>query len=198
MTPEEVNGTYNNFYEFGTSKDIAGAAKALKPRPWTVAIDGMVEKPQELDVDALIKAMPVEERLYRHRCVEAWSMSVPWNGFPLAALVAFAKPTSGAKYVRFETFQDKDVGPGFSQFWYPWPYVEGLTLAEATNDLAFMVIGAYGKVLPTPTAPRSGSRCPGNTASRASSRSSRSPSPTSAPCPFGSSCRRPNTASGPT
>ncbi len=148
VTPEEVNGTYNNFYEFGTSKDISGAAKALKPRPWTVAIDGMVEKPQELDVDALIKAMPVEERLYRHRCVEAWSMSVPWTGFPLAALVAFAKPAAGAKYVRFETFQDKDVGPGFGQFWYPWPYVEGLTMAEATNDLAFMVIGAYGKVLP--------------------------------------------------
>lgn len=147
VTPEEVNGTYNNFYEFGTSKNIAGAAEALKPRPWTVAVDGLVEAPKEIDVDALIRAMPVEERLYRHRCVEAWSMTVPWTGFPLAALVAWAKPTSAAKFVRFETFQDKEVGPGFSQFWYPWPYVEGLTMAEATNDLAFMVMGAYGKPL---------------------------------------------------
>ncbi|BBE72590.1 protein-methionine-sulfoxide reductase catalytic subunit MsrP [Oharaeibacter diazotrophicus] len=148
MTPEEANTTYNNFYEFGSSKDVAGAARALKPRPWTVTVGGLVEAEKTVDVDDLIKAMPVEERLYRHRCVEAWSMTVPWTGFPLAALVAWAKPTAAAKYVRFETFQDADVGAGFGQFWYPWPYVEGLTMAEATNDLAFMVMGAYGKPLP--------------------------------------------------
>lgn len=147
-TPEADNTHYNNFYEFGTSKSIADAAEALKPWPWQVTIDGMVAKPRTLDVADLVRAMPVEERLYRHRCVEAWSMTVPWTGFPLAALVAYAEPTADARYVRFETFNDPDMAPGLSQFFYPWPYVEGLTLDEARNDLAFMVIGAYGKPLP--------------------------------------------------
>jgi sulfoxide reductase catalytic subunit YedY len=147
LTPEEVNGAYNNFYEFGSHKGIARAAQALKVRPWTVAIDGLVEKPMTVDIDTLIRGMPVEERLYRHRCVEAWSMTVPWTGFALKALVDYAKPLGDAKYVRFETFMNPDVASGQSQTWYPWPYVEGLTIAEATNDLAFMVIGAYGKPL---------------------------------------------------
>jgi sulfoxide reductase catalytic subunit YedY len=147
LTPEEVNGAYNNFYEFGSHKGIARAAQALKVRPWTVAINGLVEKPMTVDIDTLIRAMPVEERLYRHRCVEAWSMTVPWTGFALKALVDYAKPLGDAKYVRFETFMNPDVASGQSQTWYPWPYVEGLTIAEATNDLAFMVIGAYGKPL---------------------------------------------------
>jgi sulfoxide reductase catalytic subunit YedY len=147
LTPEEVNGAYNNFYEFGSHKGIARAAQALKVRPWTVAINGLVEKPMTVDIDTLIRAMPVEERLYRHRCVEAWSMTVPWTGFALKALVDYAKPLGDAKYVRFETFMNPDVASGQSQIWYPWPYVEGLTIAEATNDLAFMVIGAYGKPL---------------------------------------------------
>jgi sulfoxide reductase catalytic subunit YedY len=147
LTPEEVNGNYNNFFEFGTSKEIASAAEALKPRPWTVAVDGLVAEEKTLDVDALIRAMPIEERLYRLRCVEAWSMTIPWTGFPLKALVDWAQPASSAKYVRFETFNDADMAPGLGQFWYPWPYVEGLTMAEATNDLAFMVMGAYGKTL---------------------------------------------------
>ena len=147
VTPEAVNEHYNNFYEFGTSKDIYDAAQALKTQPWTVKIDGMVEKPREIAFDDLVKAMPLEERLYRHRCVEAWSMTVPWTGFPLKALLAYAKPLGGAKYVRFETFKDPKMAPGQRQFWYPWPYVEGLTMAEAGNDLAFLVTGAYGKPL---------------------------------------------------
>ena len=110
-------------------------------------IDGLVEKEQTIDIETLIKAMGLEERLYRHRCVEAWSMAIPWSGFPLQALVALAKPLSSAKYLRFESFLDKKIAPGQRDF-MPWPYVEGLTMAEATNDLAFMVTGAYGKPLP--------------------------------------------------
>ncbi len=147
ITPEDVTANYNNFYEFGSHKQIAGAAQALKPRPWTVKVDGMVEEERTVDVDELIRAMPVEERLYRHRCVEAWAMAVPWTGFPLKAMVDWARPLSSAKYVRFETFMDPEVASGQMQFWYPWPYVEGLTIEEASNDLAFMVMGAYGKTL---------------------------------------------------
>ena len=111
ITPEEINGNYNNFYEFGTAKNVAKAAQALKIRPWTVKIDGMVEKPFEIAIDDLIRKMPLEERLYRHRCVEAWSMTIPWTGFPLAKLVELAKPLSSAKYVEMQTFQDK-TAPG--------------------------------------------------------------------------------------
>jgi sulfoxide reductase catalytic subunit YedY len=95
-----------------------------------------------------LKQMPLEERLYRHRCVEAWSMSVPWSGFPLKSLVDFAKPLSGAKYLQMTTFQDPKMAPGQKMFWYPWPYVEGLTMAEATNELAFLVTGMYGHPVP--------------------------------------------------
>jgi methionine sulfoxide reductase catalytic subunit len=144
VTPEKYNLTYNNFYEYSTSKHID--ASALKIRPWTVKLDGLVEKEQTVDIDSLIKAMGLEERLYRHRCVEAWSMAIPWTGFPLSKLVAFAKPLSSATYVRFETFLDKKMAPGQRSF-MPWPYVEGLTMAEANNDLAFVVTGAYGKPL---------------------------------------------------
>ena len=144
ITPEKYNLTYNNFYEFSTSKKVD--ASALKTRPWTVKLDGMVEKEQTVDIDTLIKTMGLEERLYRHRCVEAWSMAIPWTGFPLKKLVEFAKPLSSAKYVRFETFLDKKMAPGQRSF-MPWPYVEGLTMAEATNDLAFIATGAYGKPL---------------------------------------------------
>lgn len=145
VTDEAVNLNYNNFYEFGPSKSIARAAQALKTRPWTVAIDGMVEAPFEIGIDDLLKRVTLEERLYRHRCVEAWSMAIPWTGFPMAALVALAKPLGSAKYVRMETFKDPTVAPGQRQVWYPWPYVEGLTIAEATNELTFLVTGAYGK-----------------------------------------------------
>ena len=145
LTDEKIVESYNNFYEFGMDKSIARDAQALKIRPWQVKLDGMVEKEQTLDIDDLIGRMPLEERLYRHRCVEAWSFAVPWSGFPLKALVDLARPSAGAKYVRMETFMDPSVAPGQNEFMYPWPYVEGLTIEEATNDLAFLVTGAYGK-----------------------------------------------------
>ncbi len=147
ITPEDVNAHYNNFYEYSTDKDLADAAQALHIRPWTIQFEGMVEQPKTVDIDTLLKAMKLEERVYRHRCVEAWSMTVPWTGFPLADLVAYAKPLSGAKYIRMETFMNPDMAPGQNQPFYPWPYVEGLTMAEATNELAFMVTGVYGKPL---------------------------------------------------
>ena len=148
LSPEDLVTTYNNFYEFGSHKRIHEAAQALEIEPWQVRIDGMVEKEQTLDVDDLIKRMPLEERVYRHRCVEAWSMAVPWSGFPLAALVAMAAPLGDAKYLRMETFEDSGMAPGQRQFWYPWPYVEGLTMPEATNELAFIATGLYGKPMP--------------------------------------------------
>lgn len=148
ITNPKYSENYNNFYEFGSEKSIADDAQALKIRPWTVKIDGMVEKPTEIGIDDLLKKMPLEERLYRHRCVEAWSMAVPWSGFSMAAFVAFAKPLGAAKYVQMETFVDAAEAPGQKQFWYPWPYVEGVTMAEAKNELAFMVTGMYGKPVP--------------------------------------------------
>ena len=145
ITDEAIVTTYNNFYEFGSHKQISKLARALKIRPWTVSFDGMVEKPFTTDIDTLLRRMPLEERLYRHRCVEAWSIAVPWSGFPMKALVDFARPLSGAKYVVMQTFLDKKMASGQRQFWYPWPYTEGLTIAEATNELAFIATGAYGK-----------------------------------------------------
>jgi len=145
ITDEKINNSYNNFYEFGSAKTIAKAAQALKLRPWTIKIDGMVEKAQEIGIDDLIRKMPLEERLYRHRCVERWSMAIAWSGFPFARLVELAQPLSSAKYVRMETFLNPSLASGQRQTWYPWPYVEGLTMAEATNELAFLVTGAYSK-----------------------------------------------------
>jgi len=147
-TAEELATTYNNFYEFGSHKQIWQAAQDLEIRPWSVIIDGYVEEAKKIDFDDLIRQMPLEERLYRHRCVEAWSMAVPWSGFPMKALVDFARPTGSAKYVRMETFNDPDMASGQRQFWYPWPYVEGLTIEEATHDLAFIATGLYGKPMP--------------------------------------------------
>jgi sulfoxide reductase catalytic subunit YedY len=148
LTDEKWATSWNNFYEFGDSKDILDDAQALPIRPWSVKIDGMVAQPMEIAIDDLLAKMPLEERLYRHRCVEAWSMAVPWSGFPLKALVAMAQPAAGATYLRMETFENPDVAPGQKETWYPWPYVEGLTMAEATHDLAFMATGVYGKPLP--------------------------------------------------
>jgi sulfoxide reductase catalytic subunit YedY len=147
ITPEEVNSRYNNFFEFGSSKNIWQAAQRLQTRPWTIRIDGLVEKPFEIDIDDLFKQVQFEERLYRLRCVEAWSMTVPWTGFPMKRLLEIAKPLSSATYVRMETFVDPKIAPGQRQSWYPWPYVDGCTVAEAANELAFMVTGAYGKPL---------------------------------------------------
>jgi sulfoxide reductase catalytic subunit YedY len=148
LTPEKNATTYNNFYEFGSHKEISEAAQALQVRPWFVVIDGMVEKELELDFDELVRRMPMEERLYRHRCVEAWSMRVPYTGFPMKALVEMAQPKAGATHVEMETLADKATMTGLRQFWYPWPYIEGLTIEEATNELAFLAVGLYGKSLP--------------------------------------------------
>jgi len=151
VTAADYTTTFNNYYEFGSSKRIAAAAEKLPIRPWEVVFDGEVEKPFTLGIDDLLKQVTLEERIYRHRCVEAWSMVVPWTGFPLKRLVELAKPTSAAKFVRFETFNKPDVAPGQKDGFftsYPWPYVEGVTMAEAMNDLPLMVTGAYGKPLP--------------------------------------------------
>ena len=147
ITDEKINENYNNFYEYGSSKDVASAAQQLQVRPWTVKIDGMVEKPIEIGVDDLMRKLTLEERTYRHRCVEAWSMAIAWTGFPVKKLVDFAKPLGSAKYLQMETFLNPKMAPGQRASWYPWPYVEGLTMAEATNDLAFLATGAYGHPL---------------------------------------------------
>jgi sulfoxide reductase catalytic subunit YedY len=147
-TDEKLVTTYNNFYEFGSHEQISEAAQALEIEPWSVVFDGLVEEEKTVDFDDLVRQMPLEERLYRHRCVEAWSMAVPWSGFPMKALVEFAKPAGSARYVRMETFQDSDMASGQRQFWYPWPYIEGLTIEEATNELAFIATGLYGKPIP--------------------------------------------------
>ncbi len=148
VTDAEYATTYNNYYEFGSSKNIGQKALELPIRPWMVTIDGMVEKEMQIGVDELLAKMPLEERLYRHRCVEAWSMAVPWSGFQLSALVDLARPLGSAKYLRMETFHDPDNARGQAASWYPWPYIEGLTLAEARNELAFIATGLYGKVMP--------------------------------------------------
>lgn len=148
LSEESLATGYNNFYEFGSHKQIARAAQALTLKPWQVRLDGMVEKELTLDAEELIRSMPLEERLYRHRCVEAWSMAVPWSGFPLAALVDRARPLGSARYLRMETFLRPEEAAGQRAGWYPWPYVEGLTLAEATNELAFIATGLYGRPIP--------------------------------------------------
>ena len=147
ITDETITSKYNNFYEFGSSKRISTEAQKLSTDDWVIEIDGLVEKPFQIGIEDLLKHTGVEERIYRHRCVEAWSMVVPWIGFPMSKLLDLAKPHSSAKYIRFETFMDTNVAKEQKAAWYPWPYVEGFTMAEATNDLAFMVVGAYGKVL---------------------------------------------------
>jgi sulfoxide reductase catalytic subunit YedY len=147
ITPESINTTYNNFYEFGSHKQIHKAAQALPIRPWTVTIDGMVEKAMTVDIDELLAKMPLEERHYRHRCVEAWSMAVAWSGFAFKDFVAFCKPLASAKYVAMDTFLRPEIASGQKASWYPWPYREGLSIEEATNELAFLATGAYGKPL---------------------------------------------------
>jgi sulfoxide reductase catalytic subunit YedY len=148
LTDEKSATNYNNFYEFGTHKYVFSEAQRLPIRPWTVKIDGMVGKPMTLAIDDLLAKVQIEERLYRHRCVEAWSMAVPWSGFPLSAILAMVEPQAGARYVRFETFENDQVASGQRAPIYPWPYVEGITVAEAANELSFMVTGMYGKPVP--------------------------------------------------
>ena len=148
LTPKDVAGTYNNFYEYGSSKNIWQEAQRLRARPWEIVIDGLVEREFVIGIDDLLARVEMEERVYRHRCVEAWSMTVAWTGFPMRSLVEMAAPLASAKYVRMETFHDREMAPGQRQFWYPWPYVEGVTIAEAVNELSFLVTGAYGETLP--------------------------------------------------
>ena len=149
LTSEKVAASYNNFYEFSSVKeDVIVHAQDLIKRPWTVEVTGLVRNPKTFDVDDLLRSMPIEERLYRHRCVEAWAMAVPWTGFPLKSLLKLVEPTSKATYIRMTTFYKPFTAQGQLAFWEPWPYMEGLTLAEAMNDLAFMVVGIYGHPLP--------------------------------------------------
>ena len=148
LTVEKDATTYNNFYEFGTDKSIYRAAQKLNTSPWSIKIDGMVEKPRTIDLDDLMKAVTLEERVYRHRCVETWAMTVPWTGFPLSALIKMAAPLASAKYVTFETLADAKTMPGLRFGGFDWPYVEGCTMAEATTDLAFLATGMYGKTMP--------------------------------------------------
>ena len=149
ITEEKLATTYTNFYEFGSSKNIWRRAALLKTKPWMLTIDGLVEKPVTIDIrDLLKKAGGIEERVYRFRCVEAWSMTVPWSGFALNKILSLVKPKTSAKFLRFETFFDPDVAPGQKQKWYPWPYVEGITIDEAKNDLSFLATGIYGKKMP--------------------------------------------------
>jgi sulfoxide reductase catalytic subunit YedY len=147
---------YNNYYEFTTEKEgVADLAKDFKTTPWTVEVGGMVNKPKTYAIEDLLKQFPQEERIYRHRCVEGWSMVIPWTGFPLRKLLAAAEPTSSAKYVRFESVLRPDEMPGQQDTFfsaYTWPYVEGLRLDEAMNDLAILVSGVYGK----PALPQNG------------------------------------------
>ncbi len=141
--------TYNNFYEFGTGKgDPAVYARDFEPRPWTIAVEGHAEKTGIFDFDDFMKPFDLEERIYRLRCVEAWSMVIPWVGVPLADVVKHFLPTSKAKYVAFETLHDPSRMPGQRRRVLDWPYREGLTIAEATNPLTILAVGLYGEVMP--------------------------------------------------
>jgi sulfoxide reductase catalytic subunit YedY len=141
--------TYNNFYEFGTDKaDPAENAGSLKTRPWTVTVEGEVSHPKTYDIDALLKLAPLEERVYRLRCVEGWSMVIPWVGFPLHEIIRRAAPTGNARYVEFVTLNDPRQMPGLRSRVLDWPYVEGLRMDEAMHPLTLMAVGLYGEVLP--------------------------------------------------
>ena len=148
VTPEEDVTTYNNFYEFGTDKSIYRAAQRMPVSPWTIKIEGMVERPMTLGLEDLLKRVRLEERIYRHRCVEAWAMTVPWTGFPMRDLIRIAAPTGSAKYVEIETLADPKSMPGLRLSIIDWPYTEGLRLDEANNELAFIATGMYGKPMP--------------------------------------------------
>ena len=141
--------TYNNFYEFGTDKaDPARNAHTLKTRPWTVSVEGLVNKPKVWDIDALLKLAPMEERVYRFRCVEGWSMVIPWIGYSLSHLIKASEPQGSAKYIEFISLADPKQMPGVNSRVLNWPYTEGLRLDEAMNPLALLTFGLYGEVLP--------------------------------------------------
>lgn len=150
LTEEAVSAKYNNFYEFGGTKSIWKKAQKLPTENWKVEVTGLVRNLQTYDMDDIKKKFPLEERIYRFRCVEAWAMVVPWTGFPMKLLIEDVEPTAEAKFVRFTSFYDSKItkGPTFSFSRLPWPYTEGLRIDEMANDLAFFAVGIYGHVLP--------------------------------------------------
>ena len=149
LTPmKDVTG-YNNFYEFGTDKRApAENASTLQTRPWTITVEGLVKKPMTFDIDALLKLAPMEQRVYRLRCVEGWSMVIPWDGYPLSSLLSKVEPLGSAKYVEFISLADRKQMPGVNSPILDWPYREGLRLDEAMNPLTLLTFGLYGEVLP--------------------------------------------------
>lgn len=149
LTPMKAVTTYNNFYEFGTDKsDPAQTAQTLRTRPWTVKIEGLVNKPGTYDIDSLLKMAPMEERIYRLRCVEGWSMVIPWEGYSLSTLISKVEPQGNARYVEFVTLHDREQMPGQRSPVLDWPYVEGLRMDEAMHPLTLLTFGLYGEVLP--------------------------------------------------
>jgi len=149
LTDEAYAASYNNFYEFSTLKGrVYKKAARLRTSPWQVEVGGLVEKPRVFDLDELVRVLTLEERLYRFRCVEAWAMAVPWTGFPMRELLKTVEPLSAAKYVRFVTFMKPNEAPNQSSSYGPWPYTEGLTVAEAMNELTLIATGIYGHPLP--------------------------------------------------
>ena len=151
LTSYKYVTSYNNFYEFGTDKaDPAANADSLQTRPWTISIEGLVKKPMTLDIDALLKLAPMEERIYRMRCVEGWSMVIPWDGYSLSKLINKVEPLGSAKYVEFISLADPKQMPGVKSNIINWPYREGLRMDEAMNPLTLLTFGLYGEVLPKP------------------------------------------------
>lgn len=149
-TEQQYASRFNNFYEFGGTKDIWKRAQLLPSEDWKLSVVGLVNNPLTYDADDLLTTFPLEERIYRFRCVEAWAMVVPWLGFPMRKLIEAVDPKPEARFVRFESFYDPDItkGPALSASNLPWPYQEGLTLAEMNNELAFFAVGIYGRTLP--------------------------------------------------
>ncbi len=150
ITDELLSSRYNNFYEFGGDKSIWQAAQKLPTDPWQVEVSGLVSNPRTYDLDDLTTKFPLEERIYRFRCVEAWSMVLPWIGFPMRLIMEDVEPTAKAKFVRFTSFYDSQIttGPAFHLGSLPWPYRESLRIEEMANDLAFFAVGIYGHILP--------------------------------------------------
>lgn len=151
LTPQDAVTTYNNFYEFGTDKsDPSANSGSYKPLPWKLTVDGLVKQPKEFDIQELIARMPLEERIYRMRCVEAWSMVIPWIGFPLASLLSQVEPLGSAKYIAFTGVVRPEEMPGQTGLFQvlDWPYIEGLRLDEANHPLTILSVGLYGETLP--------------------------------------------------
>lgn len=148
LSAEHDAETYNNYYEFSTNKNLWQSAQALKMQPWTLTVDGMVAQKKTWALEDLLRQVRLQERVYRHRCVETWAMTVPWTGFPLADLVRLAQPLGSAKYLVFQTVVQDDTMPGVHSPLFTWPYQEGVTIQEAMADIAFLSTGLYGKPLP--------------------------------------------------